>query len=158
MDLKKKTSGAGPFYFLHEPVKLGLSSAIKWQTIGLTVSKIRQKSPLFTNKITLLYWYAWICWSSFWRAFFVYIAKSYMQYKNKISIWGGRKSDDRNQRRGYINKIVKEANDTALQGQSYVVRSTWNELWRCAMLIMSYCLKEWQRMTQNALSFMYPQI
>ena len=66
-----------------------------------------------------------------------------MQYKNKISIWGGRKSDDRNQRRGYINEIVKEANDTALQGQSYVVRSTWNEQWRCAMLIMSYCLKEW---------------
>ena len=47
-----------------------------------------------------------------------------MQYKNKISIWGGRKSGDRYQS-GYINEIVKEANDTALQGQSYVVRSTW---------------------------------
>ena len=60
-----------------------------------------------------------------------------MQYKNKISIWGGRKSGDRYQS-GYINEIVKEANDTALQGQNYVVRSTSNKLWSYAMLIMSY--------------------
>ena len=60
-----------------------------------------------------------------------------MQYKNKISIWGGRKSGDRYQS-GYINEIVKEANDTALQGQNYVVRSTSNKLWSCAMLIMSF--------------------
>ena len=60
-----------------------------------------------------------------------------MQYKNKISIWGGRKSGDRYQS-GYINEIVKEANDTALQGQNYVVRSTSNKLWSYAMLIMSF--------------------
>ena len=68
------------FYFLHESVRLGLSSAIKWQTIGLIVSKIRQKSPpLYQQNYSLIL----ICMdllifhviSSFWRAFFVYIAK-----------------------------------------------------------------------------------
>ena len=146
MDLKKRTHLAQVLLFSTWVGKAWIEQCNKVANYRINSQQdTSEESPSLPQNYSLIL----ICMdlmifhviSSFWRSFFVYIAKSYMQYKKRISIWGGRKSDDRNQRRGYINEIVKEANDTALQGQNYVVRSTSNKLWSYAMLIMSFFFK-----------------